>query len=109
MRYTHRDMSRTFQVPFGSWIVPIVGSLLCILLMQGISKATGFRFLVWIAIGQIVYFSYGFWHSKRRQPRQEKPVNSSLDPLPTVECIAMTYKDNASELDSGSEITDIYL
>ncbi len=109
MRYTHRNFSRTFQVPFGSWLVPVVGSLLCILLLKGISKATGYRFLVWTAIGQIVYFSYGFWHSNRRQGRQKESVNSSLDSLSTVESIAMTLKDNASELDAGNEITKTYL
>ncbi len=109
MRYTHRNFSRTFQVPFGSWLVPVVGSLLCILLLKGISRTTGFRFLVWIAIGQIIYFSYGFWHSRRRQRRQEKSVNSSLDPLPTVESISTAYKDNASELDSDSETTETHL
>ncbi|CAF4526069.1 unnamed protein product, partial [Rotaria sp. Silwood1] len=66
MRYSHRHMQRVFQVPFGSWLIPTVGSLLCILLMKGITKPTGYRFLVWTAIGQIIYFSYGFWHSKQR-------------------------------------------
>ncbi|CAF4096831.1 unnamed protein product, partial [Rotaria sordida] len=67
MRYTHRDIARPFEVPFGSWLIPSVGSLLCILLMKGITKTTGFRFLVWTALGQIIYFSYGFWHSKQRK------------------------------------------
>ncbi|CAF0746562.1 unnamed protein product [Rotaria sp. Silwood1] len=68
MRYTHRNVPRTFKVPFDRWLLPTVGSLLCILLMTGVTKATGFRFLVWTAIGQIIYFSYGFWHSKRPWP-----------------------------------------
>ncbi|CAF5114205.1 unnamed protein product, partial [Rotaria sp. Silwood1] len=34
MRYTHKDMQRVFRVPFGSWLIPIIGSLLCILLMK---------------------------------------------------------------------------
>ncbi|CAF0960448.1 unnamed protein product [Rotaria sordida] len=66
MRYTHGDMPRPFKVPFGSWLIPTIGSLLCILPMIGITKGTGFRFLVWTALGQIIYFSYGFWHSRQR-------------------------------------------
>ena len=78
MRYTHRDMQRTFEVPFGPWLIPVLGSSLCILFMLRVSKTTAFRFLVWTAFGQIVYFSYGFWHSKRHQLKQ---VEQKSDPL----------------------------
>ena len=77
MRYTHRDMQRTFEVPFGPWLIPVLGSLLCILLMQSVSKITAFQFLVWTALGQFVYFSYGFWHSKRRQLKQVEQNSDS--------------------------------
>lgn len=72
MRYTHPDTPRTFTVPFGRWLIPVVGSILCILLMATVEASTGYRFLIWTAIGQIIYFSYGYRHSKlggrRRRP-----------------------------------------
>ncbi|CAF1346963.1 unnamed protein product [Rotaria sordida] len=106
MRYTHRGMQRIFQVPFGSWLIPTVGSLLCILLMKCITKATGFRFLVWTALGQIIYFSYGFWHSKQRILRKSKPVVGSIEPLRTVEGIMEQYTQNGLELNLAFENTE---
>ncbi|CAF0883601.1 unnamed protein product [Rotaria sp. Silwood1] len=99
MRYTHRDISRTFQVPFGSWLIPIIGSLLCILLMKGITQPTGYRFLVWTAIGQIIYFSYGFWHSKQRKSIRSKSNLSRIELQPTVTSVTEQYKRNGFESD----------
>jgi amino acid transporter len=103
MRYTHRGWQRTFRVPFGPWLIPIVGSLLCILLMKGISKETVFRFLVWTAIGQIVYFSYGFWHSKIRRLERHESVNSTVELLATISSIMIKRTDNGSEADLANE------
>jgi hypothetical protein len=105
MRFTHPDLPRTFQVPFGPWLIPTLGSLLCILLLAGVSTTTGYRFLVWTVIGQIFYFSYGFWHSKRRPPAQYHSVQSTIEPLPTVETIMMQLTHTISEPDLASEIS----
>lgn len=66
IRHRHPDMCGTFKTPFGSWLIPTLGSILCILLMVGVSKATAYRLLIWTLIGQVIYFMFGFWHSKRR-------------------------------------------
>jgi hypothetical protein len=106
MRFTHKDMQRTFQVPFGSWLIPTLGSLLCILLLAGVKKVTAYRFLVWTAIGQIFYFSYGFWHSKRRPPARDHSVQSTMELLPTVESIMMEVTHTVPESDLASDISD---
>ncbi|CAF0989522.1 unnamed protein product [Rotaria sp. Silwood1] len=106
MRYTHKDMQRVFRVPFGSWLIPIIGSLLCILLMKGITKPTCYRFLVWTAIGQIIYFSYGFWHSKRRKLLKCGSVASNIDLVPTVTNAMEPYTNNESESDLASVNTE---
>ncbi|CAF3355013.1 unnamed protein product [Rotaria sp. Silwood2] len=103
MRYTHRDMQRPFQVPFGSWLIPTIGTLLCILLMKGITKATGFRFLVWIALGQIIYFSYGFWHSKQRKLLRNESNLSTIDLVPTISSAREQHMQSGFELDLISE------
>jgi amino acid transporter len=103
MRYTHRDMPRAFRVPFGSWLIPVVGSLLCILLMKSVTKGTGYRFLIWTGIGQIVYFSYGFWNSKKRKAERMESVNSVLELLPTAESIHTTSTHTQPELDLSDE------
>ncbi|CAF0977278.1 unnamed protein product [Rotaria magnacalcarata] len=76
MRFTHKDMPRGFEVPCGRWLIPTIGSLLCMLLMKGVSKATAFRFLAWTILGQIFYFSYGYRHSKQRRLRKNEESNS---------------------------------
>ncbi|CAF2603742.1 unnamed protein product [Rotaria sp. Silwood2] len=103
MRYTHRNIPRTFEVPFGSWLIPTTGSLLCILLMKGITKATGYRFLAWTVLGQIIYFSYGFWHSKQRKLIRNESNLSRIELVPAVESIMKQYSQNASEPDLVTE------
>jgi len=99
-------MRRTFRVPFGLWLIPTLGSLLCILLFTGIKKEAIYVFLVWTAIGQIFYFSYGFWHSKRRPPARDHSVQSTMELLPTVESIMMEVKHTVPQSDLASDISD---
>ena len=74
--------------------------------MKGITKTTGYRFLVWTALGQIIYFSYGFWHSKQRKLRKSASIASGIELLPTVESLMEEYTQNQLELDLASEITE---
>jgi len=70
MRFTHKEVPRGFRVPLGPWVIPPIGAMLCLLLIITSSKETGIRLVVWMAIGQIIYFTYGFWHSKLRFPKE---------------------------------------
>ncbi len=103
MRRTYPDMPRSFRVPCGSWLIPTVGSILCILLMIRVTKATGYGFLVWTAIGQIVYFSYGFWHSQKRKRTAETSARASLLTVATVEGTMNEYIHNEDEPDLDNE------
>jgi APA family basic amino acid/polyamine antiporter len=88
MRFTHKgNISRPFEVPFGPWLIPIVGSLLCILLLINTSKGTAIRFGIWMAIGHIIYFSYGFWRSKARLQTQPDSCVSSNELVPRSESV----------------------
>ncbi|CAF4657332.1 unnamed protein product, partial [Rotaria sp. Silwood2] len=89
--------------PFGSWLIPTIGSLLCILLMKGITKATGFRFLVWIALGQIIYFSYGFWHSKQRKLLRNESNLGRSDLAPSISSAVEQRMENGFQLDLITE------
>ncbi len=59
----HRD--RGFRVPF-VWGVALAGIGMCIYLMAGLPMVTFLRFFIWLAIGAVIYFTYGHWHSRRR-------------------------------------------
>ena len=67
LRYTDPDRPRPFRVPF-VWPVAIAGAILCGLVMNGLPPETWKRFGYWLAIGLILYFSYGYRHSRIRNP-----------------------------------------
>ena len=66
LRRTRPDLKRGFRVPFVP-VFPIIGSLLCIYLMRYLDRDTWIRFVVWLAIGLVIYFLYGRRHSRLRQ------------------------------------------
>ncbi|KAM4578964.1 cationic amino acid transporter 4 [Fundulus diaphanus] len=55
--------AKTFQVPLVP-LTPAASILFNVFLMMKLSLLTWIRFTVWIAIGLLVYFGYGIWHSK---------------------------------------------
>jgi hypothetical protein len=107
MSYTHRyNVGRTFRVPFGPWLIPTVGGLLCLALMAGTSTGTGIRFLVWTGIGQIVYFAYGYRHSKTGKMKRDESVISESVLVSTVEGSIMESTHKESEVDLATETTE---
>ncbi len=62
MRQTNPDAERPFRAPFYPF-VPILGILSCLLLMFSLPAANWYRLIVWMAIGLVIYFSYGYRHS----------------------------------------------
>ncbi len=65
LRVKEPDAKRGFRTP---WVpfVPIMGILFCVYLMMGLPTITWLRFVIWLAIGLVIYFMYGRWHSKLR-------------------------------------------
>jgi hypothetical protein len=45
-------------------LIPVLGLISCFYLMAQESHTNWFRFLIWLAVGLIVYFSYGIRKSK---------------------------------------------
>ncbi len=70
LRRTKPDMERPFRAPFVP-IFPAIGVLLCLFLMKDLESVTWIRFLVWLAIGMVIYAAYGYRHSRLRSSNQE--------------------------------------
>ena len=66
LRRTEAMRQRPFRVPFVP-VFPILGVILCFALMLSLPILTWIRFLVWLAIGMLIYFGYGVRHSRLRQ------------------------------------------
>src|SRR5499427_3051557 len=62
MRKTNPDAERPFRVPLYPF-TPILGILTCLLLMFSLPAENWYRLVIWMAIGFLIYFSYGYRHS----------------------------------------------
>jgi APA family basic amino acid/polyamine antiporter len=63
LRRTRPDLPRVFRVPAAP-VVATLAVLLCVYLMLNLTGGTWLRFLIWMVIGLIVYFTYGMRHSR---------------------------------------------
>jgi APA family basic amino acid/polyamine antiporter len=48
------------------WLVAPLGAAACVFTMAGLPRMAWERFAIWLAIGLVVYFLYGYWRSKLR-------------------------------------------
>ena len=85
LRYTDPERPRPFRVPF-VWPVTVVGSLLCLYVMRGLPHQAWERFGWWLAIGLVLYFSFGFRNSSLRRgvaaPSADQPSKPVRERVP---------------------------
>lgn len=62
LRWTKPTMLRPFRVPL-SPLLPGMGVAFCFYLMLNLPAVTWWRFIIWMAIGIVVYFWYSYKHS----------------------------------------------
>jgi APA family basic amino acid/polyamine antiporter len=66
LRYTQPDAPRPFRTP-AVVLTTSLGILICLSQMIALPAETWERLVIWMAIGVVIYFSYGYWHSKLRK------------------------------------------
>jgi basic amino acid/polyamine antiporter, APA family len=49
-------------------LIPVLGLICCLYMMAQIPAHSWLGFFIWLAIGLVIYFSYGYKHSKVAQP-----------------------------------------
>lgn len=59
LRKTHPDLKRNFKVPFVPWI-PLLAVLFCGYLILQLPATTWISFGIWLVIGLVIYFTYGY-------------------------------------------------
>ncbi|MDJ0395173.1 amino acid permease [Rhodococcus sp. G-MC3] len=71
LRRTRPDLERGFKVPLMPWI-PILAVIACLWLMVNLSVETWLRFLVWMALGVVVYFAYSRRNADKTMLERER-------------------------------------
>jgi len=74
LRRTQPDLERAFRTPAVP-LVPILAVLSCVFLMLNLGTLTWWRFLVWMAIGLVVDFLYGYRNSRLATQREGRPAS----------------------------------
>ena len=74
LRKTHPELARPFKAPW-SPAVPILSAAVSLALMLSLPGETWTRLFVWMAIGVVIYFTYGF---KRSRLAGADPVSRPL-------------------------------
>lgn len=65
LRRTRPEMPRPYRVPL-SPVTPFLGVAFAVYLMSGLPLLTWVRFVLWLAVGVVIYVAYGYRHSRLR-------------------------------------------
>ncbi|GAA0900420.1 amino acid permease [Virgisporangium ochraceum] len=92
LRRTRPDMPRPYRVPW-SPLLPVLGIAFAIYLMADLPLGTWIRFVVWLALGILIYVLYGYRNSRVRRAgvaqagpdalrKADAPRRTDEDPAP---------------------------
>lgn len=63
LRLKDPQRKRPFRVPFGPWLMPMLGAASCVFLMYYLAADTWWRFIGWLVLGLSIYLAYGYTRS----------------------------------------------
>jgi APA family basic amino acid/polyamine antiporter len=78
LRRTHPDLPRAFRVPWVP-VLPILAIVTCVWLMLNLTVLTWLRFVAWMIVGVVIYFTYSRRHSVLAQPPSQDQVGEPVD------------------------------
>jgi len=67
LRIKDPNRERPFRVPFGPYLLPLLGAASCIGLAYYLPPKSWWRFIGWLVVGLIIYFLYGYRNSRLRR------------------------------------------
>lgn len=71
MRYKAPHLERSFKLPFGPWVIPVLSVLVCLFIIKDLPAETFRVFFIWMALAIAVYFGYGLRHSRLAAGRED--------------------------------------
>ncbi len=79
LRHLEPDRPRPFRVP---WVplTPLISIVACVYLMIQLPGITWVRFVVWLVLGLVFYFAYGYRHSAQRRLVAERNAAAADGP-----------------------------
>jgi len=80
LRYSDPERPRPFRVR-ALPLVAVTGAFACLYTMKGLPTSAWERFGIWLVLGLVLYFAYGYRHSTLRHGAPSAPVT----PPPPIE------------------------
>jgi APA family basic amino acid/polyamine antiporter len=76
LRYKDPARHRPFKVPFGAWLLPMMGAVSCVFLMYYLPPTSWWRFVAWLMLGLSIYLSYGYARSELGRKFGRPPITT---------------------------------